>query len=197
MTPEQITEQLRALHTAQVSPDSLAVVRARVFRAIDRKIPAEVEPVTWKTSIPTSMVYWGSGMVAMALVAVFVVGNLLPRHNAYHDTITAVVTGESITNSLAQAVDPRPHLTEARLAMKKSEHAMMGLDLDGEFAAYTQKQCLDAHMLYHAFLSHLDAVIALKQTQTTDPELLATYAELRMEIHAKDQVLEHRLTLYK
>jgi hypothetical protein len=196
MTPEQLTEQLRKLNSLQAKPESLTMVRERVFRAIDRNIPAEVEITLWRKSMPTPFLYLGSGVMAIALMAVFVVGNLLPRHNAYHDTITAVVHGEAIASELERSTDPLPVLAKTRLAMARGEHAMLGLDLDGEFAAYTEAQCLDAHQLYHSFLSHLDVVVRIKQSETTDPALLAQYAELRMEIAARDKVLEHRLTLY-
>ena len=191
MNETEITQILHKMHGLQPKRETLGALRGRVFAAIDEKDRA----VTRTTSMfsRNSISVYAS---AITFVLVLVAANQLPMHSTYERSISSVVALEQTGDTLEKSSYPAADAQKMQATLASTRATLDQLKLKGEFAAYSQSDCLHAYVLYDGYLDYLGDYLKGKIQTTKDPATIAAYKDLALYVEDSHQEALHRINMY-
>ena len=127
---------------------------------------------------------------------VLVVANQLPMHGAYQDSLASIVQANKVADTLDKSAYPAATASEIKAATQKARETLDTLKLKGQFATYTQAQCLQAYMIYDSYLDYLGASLENKIAGIKDPASLSALKALRAYVQDSHAEAQARINMY-
>ncbi len=192
MNEHDIEQVLKKMHTLTPRKESLGAIRGRVFAAIDSTPVAS--PIATK-SIWFSAAAKRYASVALVLFAI-VAANQIPMHSAYKRSVTSLAelqqSGERLEDSSNSVAD-----AEAMLQSVKSTRAILDtLQLKGEFAKYSQEDCLHTYVIYDGFLDYVHEYAETQLPNLKDPAEIEAFKTLISYVEDSQKEAQARIDMY-
>lgn len=194
MKEHELTQSLNHLKNLKPREEILSAVRSRVFTTIAAReaLASMPQPVS-------SWSFFSLGVYAPMIVAfalVLVVANQLPMQGTYRDSIASVVAASQTSEALEKSQDP---IAAAQAVKDATAHARETLDtlkLKGQFATYTQTDCLHAYSLYDSYLDYLGTYLEGQIPEVKDKATRASFEDLLAYVKDSQKEAKARINLY-
>ena len=199
MNDTNLIQQLEALKSLTPRKEILESIRTRVFDTIKAAESTPMAAVVSPIQPARYMSPFSRGIFATAGVAfavMLVVVNQLPMHGAYQDSITSIVQASQLADSLEKSEYPADTAHEVRVATEHARATLDTLKLKGQFATYTQEQCLHAYIIYDSYLDYLGDSLDAKMLTIKDPKTLAAFKDLRAYVADSHNEAQKRINMY-
>lgn len=193
MKNEDLIQALASMRHLEPRADALHSVRSRVFSAIEfTPVVSPIQPTRGMNIFSRTMLT----TVSAAFAFVLVLANQLPMHGTYQDSIHAIVQAEKLADTLETSSSPAVTAAELKTVTEKARATLDTLKLKGQFGVYTQEQCVQAYVIYYAYLDHLSTYLDTQLQNVHDSATQASFADLRTYVEDSKSEAQRRIHMY-